>query len=118
MKKLTAVILNEQHSLMEEQQQLLNEKFGDNWEIVPVPANGWTLAEQHKKVVELVNKYGDVVFASPVPFLMKEVSRESIIGENISLFNVYVFHNDNREKVELPNGKIIFKVAKTGWQLV
>jgi hypothetical protein len=118
MKKLTAVVLNEQHSLMEEQVSLLNEQFGENWEIVSVPSKGWTIDEQHQKVVKLVNNYGDVVFASPVPYLMKEVSRESIIGENISLFNVYVFHNDNREKKELPNGKIIFTVAKTGWQLV
>lgn len=116
--KKVAVVLNQQHNLMEEQQQLLNEQFGDNWETFTVPANGWTLAEQHKKVVDLVNKYGDVVFASPVPYLMKEVAKESIIGENISLFNVYVFHNDNREKKELPNGKVIFTVAKTGWQIV
>jgi len=31
---------------------------------------------------------------------------------------VHIFHNDNREKKELPNGKIIHTVAQKGWVLV
>ena len=52
-----------------------------------------------------------------------------IINEQHSLFpnkrksygygtQVLVFHNDKRQKRELPNGKIISVVAETGWQLV
>jgi len=31
---------------------------------------------------------------------------------------IRVLHNDNRQKKELPNGKIIMTVAETSWQLV
>ena len=49
--KKAKVVLNEQHTLMEEQTKLLNEKFGeDGWEILPVPASGWT-KEQMEEVL-------------------------------------------------------------------
>lgn len=53
-----------------------------------------------------------VVFASPVPYLLKELACR--FGDK----RVRVFHNDHREKVELPNGRVINKVASTGWQIV
>jgi uncharacterized protein (DUF111 family) len=57
---------------------------------------------------ELAEKIGDqkVIFVSPIPALMKLMRHWK------------VFHNDNREKKELPNGKIIMTVAKKGWVLV
>lgn len=52
-----------------------------------------------------------VIFVSPIPYLIKFLAGST--GTD-----VYVFHNDNREKKELPDGRIIQTVAKTGWQLV
>ena len=110
------LIINEQHSLFEEQEQILNKK--GSFETIEVPAVGWTLEEQRQVAQELMemldNKHDTLVFASPVPYLLKVMSLLSAEDNFVTL----VFHNDNREKLELPNGKIIHKVAKTGWQLV
>ena len=108
------VILNEQHQLMQEQQEILNNRFGE-WEIVSVHQNGWTLDEQKKIGEDLLGN--TVVFASPIPFLMKHLAYCSGYGEDDHT-QVLVFHNDERQKKELPNGKIIQVVAETGWQLV
>lgn len=102
MKKIF-VVINEQHVLLEEQKEIINKNFPD-WEYLKVPASGWDL----KKIKEISQTYsGDkLIFVSPVPALMRLHSNWS------------VFHNDRREKKELPNGKIIMTVAETGWQLV
>ena len=110
------LIINEQHSLFLEQEEILNKKGG--FETIEVPAAGWTLEEQQEVVEELMqlldNKHDTLVFVSPVPYLLKVMSLLSAEDNFVTL----VFHNDNREKLELPNGIIIHKVVKTGWQLV
>lgn len=122
----TIVIMNETHGLMDEQKSILDRKYS-NYEILSVPANGWTLREMQEIGRGLVGN--TVVFVSPIPYLIKMLSynmgyshydncqaREAwLTGWNTKVF---VFHNDNREKKELPNGKIIQVVAKSGWQLV
>ena len=114
------VILNEQHTLMEEQKQLLNATFGEEkWEIKKVPAEGWTKEQMDEEFYKL--DLCNVIFASPIPYLLKKLSYNSgFIGRDAmgDCPMVYVFHNDNREKKELPNGKIIYTIAKTGWQLI
>lgn len=60
---------------------------------------------------ELEQTATDVVFVSPVPVLLAKLSASQVV-------KVHVLHNDNREKKELPNGKIISVVAKEGWELV
>ena len=109
----TIVLLNEQHSLMPDQERILNEKYGKDWEIMPIPKDGWTADQMKNATKDIINMYddGDVVFASPVPYLIK-----LLVGE-LGGF-VKIFHNDHREKKELPNGKIIMVVAQTGWQLL
>ena len=121
------VIINEQHSLFPQQREILDQEF-PIWEFYKIPAEGLTLDEQRQVVQEL--KGNIIVFASPVPFLMKELAY--IAGFAVNIKNcenangllvgygthVLVFHNDKREKKELPNGKIISVVAETGWQLV
>jgi hypothetical protein len=106
----TKVVLNEQHQLMPNQVQVLNERYTEQgWEIYPVPANGWTLEEMEEIAHDLDHR--EVVFASPIPAVMKLL--------NARASNTWhVLHNDNREKKELPNGKIIMTVAKEGWQIV
>ena len=101
------VVLNEQHTLLPEQEKILNDFF-DKWEIFSVPASGWTYKEMQEIAKEIGPKRDNIVFASPIPALMKLVAKTKW----------WTFHNDNREKKELPNGKIIMTVAKTGWQLV
>lgn len=118
------VIINEQHSLMKEQEDLLNRKFGeDGWEFLSVPSTGWTIEEQRKIAWELeggIFKKSTVVFASPVPFLLARMG--TVVGQEESTgvicTEIFLFHNDRREKKELPNGKVISVVAQTGWQLI
>jgi hypothetical protein len=107
------VIINEQHTLLAEQEKILREKF-EEIEFVMVPASGWTLDEMRAlartdKFQERHYKDTFIVFISPIPGLIKAL---------FNLHNVLMFHNDNREKKELPNGKIIMTVAKEGWQLI
>jgi len=42
---MVKVILNEQHTLLEEQKTLLDDKFGKQWVIFSVPAEGWNRSE-------------------------------------------------------------------------
>gem|GEM_PF-1494079 len=102
------VVLNEQHRLMDDQRKILNEMFESNWEIYPVPENGWKLSEMAVIADEL--EEGLTIFASPIPALM------SILNAKKATFSA--FHNDNREKKELPNGHIIMAVASDGWRIV
>ena len=118
--KKARVFLNEQHSLLPEQERILEQEF-DEFEISSIPAQGWTLDEMREVVDHVISdvvkqKYESVVFASPVPFLVKELAVYS--GDDLAEFTVKVFHNNQREKKELPNGKVVYTVAKEGWQLV
>lgn len=114
---MTKVVLNEQHQLMEDQKRILDERFGNDWSLFPIPANGLTLEDMNKIVLDWQEQDNNgelhrIVFASPVPALIMYAARG--IGDT----RVHVLHNDNREKKELPGGKIIMTVAKEGWQIV
>lgn len=125
MKKVVLVI-NEQHKLLEEQRRILEERFG-KWKVLSVPANGWTLKQQEEKVSELIGNV--IIFASPIPYMLKRLAFYQGYGHEDNCFHangplvghgteVLVFHNDKREKRELPDGKVVYTVAKTGWQLI
>lgn len=103
--KRALVILNEQHKLMDEQVAILDGLF--DWSVKAVPASGWSLSQMREVIQELKAFDGEVVFASPVPALLMGMEGRG-----------FLFHNDRREKKELPNGKVIMAVAQTGWQLV
>lgn len=108
--KLVLVIINEQHNLLSDQETKLNEKFGEgSWEKLNVPANGWTSVEQEAKLKE-IGKGNVLVFASPLPLMLLRATQEGR--------ETFVFHNDLREKKELPDGRIIFTVAKSGWEIL
>ena len=122
MKKAT-VIINENHNLLPEQTKILNERF--NWEFLLVPKTGWNKQERLDIYWELSDH---VIFVSPIPGLLQRCSKAAALnsishelnfdtGENYNISGCWVFSNDTREKKELPNGKIIFTVAKTGWYL-
>ena len=105
------IIINEQHTLSENQVNVLNETFNSesyNQVMVKVPATGLNLKEQLElcKTVE-----GKVVFVSPIPAMIKRLVATKGADE------VLIFCNDKREKKELPNGKVIYVVAQDGWYL-
>lgn len=105
------VIINEQHTLSADQINKLNSKFGeDKWARLNVPADGWNASQQEEVARDLAGQDARVVFASPIPLLLKLVLKAGV--------ETFVFHNDNREKKELPNGKIIFTVAQDGWEIL
>ena len=115
--KKALVIINEQHSLLEEQELILNHVFKESLEIKKVPAKGLTWAEQENIAEQIVKMdITHVVFVSPVPVLLRELSYNW--GKDSKNPIIYVFHNNKRQKKELPNGKIISVIAKEGWQLV
>ena len=106
---MTYVIINEQHTLLAEQEMMLIQYFGHDWQIIKVPAAGWTLSQIVSQLGATI-KSSWFVFVSPIPAMMILAARRG--------FGVMCFHNDAREKVELPDGKIISVVAKKGWMLV
>lgn len=64
------VFLNEQHSLLPVQIQLLDGKLGKAWRLEQVPASGWTIEETVDVYRRLRNDLDAVVFASPLPLLL------------------------------------------------
>ena len=117
------IIINIQHKLLPDQARCLETEFPDDMfdlDFYHVPAEGWTIDEQLSVANELQDqKPFAIVFVSPVPFLLKLLSfREGLKyarGEDPPF--IWIFHNDHREKKELPGGKIIHSVAKEGWLL-
>lgn len=115
------VIMNETHKLLSEQKAILEEAFPDEVSFLKVPELGWDIQEQEqvlKHLNDLLEKDVNVVFVSPVPVLLMWAAYLEGIGAMNKSGQVLVFHNDKREKKELPNGKIIMTVAQTGWELV
>lgn len=129
MKRLV-VIVNENHTLLPEQERILKEEFDLEAEFLFAPATGWSKEEMDKIVASFKEaaigpeRYHtqNVVFVSPIPYLLRELTRAEFIAyPECSIetgIRVYVLHNDRREKRELPDGRIIQVVAQEGWQLV
>lgn len=114
---MDVVIMNEQHTLLPAQEALLSPGF----EIEKIPADGLTAAHQAAVVDRLVARNVRIVFLSPVPLMLAKASAfmgncEGRAGS--APFSVALFHNDRREKKELPGGKVISVVAAEGWQLI
>jgi len=110
------VLLNEQHSLLPDQLRLLDARFPNGWTIMSIPTEGWTLKEQRNIVKDWPNC--TAIFASHVPYLLSALAQKAGNWDDNSCNYCLVFHNDNRDKKELPNGETISVNARTGWQLV
>lgn len=111
------VFLNEQHSLLPSQEEALDARF-ESWEIVPIPATGWTLDEM-REIANSVAPMTNVVMGSPVPVLTGWLANEAA-GR---MFGVFVFHNDKRCAKEVKDRetgqtKVIHTLAPDGWELV
>ena len=110
-------VINQAHSLMEEQSEILNSLIdeGDDLIRVNIPEEGLTLSKQIELSHSLMDEMSEddyLVFVSPVPCMLAYVSAQLETSQN-----VLVFGNDKRDKKELPNGKIIQTVSQTGWYL-
>jgi len=115
----TTIIINEQHSLLPTQKELLN--LYPDYEILPVPATGWDKLQMDEIRAALT---GRVVMVSPIPYLVKTLSQDETLNNSPDatggvsrITELLIFCNDQREKKELPNGKIISVTAKEGWYL-
>ena len=114
MKKTTIIIKNETHDILPDQAGYL--PYHRACTFFEVPAKGWSL----EQIVNIANEIlwnrpeNFIISVSPVPVLLGLLAA----GADAAGKRVYVFHNDHREKKELPDGKIIMVVAKTGWKLV
>lgn len=107
------IVINEQHTILENQKEQIEKSFPDSeWQYIKLPAEGLNLLEIKNKVQELMKKEkgAPIIFISPVPAMMSLLNS---FGRHF-----FVFHNDKRDKKELPDGRIIFTVSQIGWQIV
>lgn len=115
MEKKIYLLKNIQHSLLDDQVQVLRSMgFAlDDIIIKNIPANGMNLQEIDSLAKEMNAEAEEddisIIFVTPLMALSFKLT---------PYVKEYVFFNENREKKELPNGKIINVIAKTGWQLV
>ena len=120
--KKAIIVMNESHSLLPEQEKILGMVY-EGFDILPVPSQGWNIGEMIDQINQLhekacVEKF-DIVFVSPIPLMIRELTEMAICPKGSGRrYKVKLFHNDRREKKELPDGKIIQVVAQTGWELV
>jgi hypothetical protein len=119
---MNRIIINEQHKLTAAQVSIFQDRFPEGYEIVPVPSSGWTLGQIKARSDAWLNnsKPGDsFVFVSPIPAMIKLLTKgaEWIMWNHKYTVNVYVFHNDLREKVE-KDGRISYLLLEKGWELV
>ena len=110
-------VINKAHSLMVEQEQILNSLIseGDDLIRVDVPEEGLTLEQQIELSHSLMDEMnGDdyLIFVSPISCMIGYIVARLEISKN-----VLIFGNDKREKKELPNGRIVQVISKTGWYL-
>ena len=105
------VIINEQHNLMVQQEELIERQLGNDIELLKIPAQGLNRQEIEDLANELNNKAINVIVLSPIPLLLARLAHNQ--GTN----SVWILHNDRRDKVEI-NGQIRMVVAKDGWELI
>jgi len=110
-------VINQAHSLMPEQDSILNSLIdeGDNLIRVDIPEEGLNLDKQIELAHSLMDEMREedyLVFVSPIPCMLGYICAQIESSQN-----VLVFGNDRRDKKELPNGKIIQVVSPTGWYL-
>jgi len=130
--KSCTIIINEQHTMLPDQIAVLTAAGypPESCNMLLVPASGW----DREKMGKIMNSlFGDIVFVSPIPLMIKELSASAALnwsskvcscdypyapaGEYPLIDRVFVLCNDTRVKKELPNGKIISVTSQTGWYL-
>ena len=105
------IIINEQHNLMEQQEEVIERQLGNDIELLKIPAQGINRQEIEDLANELNNKAVNVIVLSPIPLLLAR------LAHNQGINDVWILHNDRRDKIEI-NGQIRMVVAKDGWELI
>lgn len=118
MKKIF-VVINEQHKLLPAQEEEISRVFGEDIELefVKIPADGLKIHEMDSMVEEWLFNGSTILFVSPIPYMIREYAERRILGSRSSK-KIFLFHNDKREKSELPDGRVIYKIAQDGWKIV
>ena len=111
------VFLNEQHTLLPSQEDALNARF-ETWNLIRVPATGWTLSEMDE-TLNAILPMTNVVFGSPIPYMIGAASSRA----RNEMWGVFILHNDKRCAKEVKDRetgqtKVIHTLAPDGWQLV
>ena len=130
------VILNEQHTMLPQQKELLESRY-ENIDLLQVPAEGWTAKEQERQYMllregkPLMPDCGDIIFLSPLPIMLaaaafqrgyhcgyNDWAEQDSQGCKYTSYTprVYLFHNDKRTKQE-KDGKVWYTVPQDGWIL-
>lgn len=126
------VIINESHSLLEDQRRVLESEYpGGIGRVVYAPKDGWSFSEIvsicEYILDEALGNGLDIVFVSPVHVLLNEVTKAIYYAKGYDDCRGYkggtdvqvrVFHNDYREKKVLGDGRVLSVVAETGWRIV
>ncbi len=121
----TIIIINEQHSLLPQQSGLIRKELGEEIELKKIPAEGINRKEIETMVKDL-NKLNNVniVILSPIPLLLGRLAHHQGELQTLAMYggssenHVYILHNDQREKKQLPNGVVRSVVAQEGWELI
>jgi len=90
------VIINEQHVLLKEQHDQILNIFGNNWTYMVVPSDGWSIDDINNIVGELRDEDA-VVFVSPVPLLLRDLSFERGFAQASEYPQIWLFVKENRQ---------------------
>lgn len=112
------VVINEQHNLLSQQEELIRKKLGGDIEFIKIPQLGLDKEEIEKLAKKLNNlENTNTIIVSPIPLLLGLLACEHKERFNDKNNYLYIFHNDKREKKEI-NGVIRSVVASDGWELI
>lgn len=95
-KRVVQLVMNEDHSLMKDQQIELVKRY-KQIQINLVPISGCTFEEMDQRCVELLKMLeigNDVVFVSPIPYMLLKLTKSSLNNETAG--SVYVFVRETR----------------------
>lgn len=114
MENAVYVFINKLHDLYPEQKWLLRERFG-NYAIYPLDVKDQTVKVMDKIVQKMAEKQATVIFATPVPYLIKKCAL--LEGRNGPI-KTLVFQNTNRTPFRAYDGKIVTIARESGWEII
>ena len=97
------VVINERHSLIMDQTNILNEQFGKgNWELVIIEDEKWSEKYLNELQNQLEHDCQNVAFISPCPLLIAEMSYYSGLfkdrGHEYPM--IWIMHSNNKVSVK------------------
>lgn len=123
---INLVIINEQHSLLPQQEEVIKKELGGEIKLHKIPAEGINQKQIEDLAESLnnpVNSNKNIIVLSPIPLLLARLSHhagmlDAMYDGTCKRNHVYILHNDLREKKELPDGRVVSAIAKDGWKLI